>query len=174
MLIMKYLSDESTALMDFPRFDDSDDSLLLWHCGSAPVEMAGKNGVSCDPHFRGAFEDKGEFADLAPVTDMVFKDSDITVFRLSGEGDKFYYFTGRTFNGKKKSWVGSRGWVKDLKFYNEKIKVIDLVNTIFLNSIHHHFPIVLKDISKYLKEFAYWMDLKKIKRIDYDDSMDVY
>jgi hypothetical protein len=174
MLVMKYISGEPTALMDFPRFDDSDDSLLLWHCGSAPVEMAGKRGVSCDPHFRGAFEDKGEFADLAPVTDMVFKESDITVFRLSGEGDEFYYFTGRTFDGGKKSWVGSRGWVKDLKFYNEKIKVIDLVNTIFLNSIHHHFPIVLKDISKYLKEFAYWMDLKKIARIDYDDSMDVY
>ncbi len=174
MLIMKYLSGEATALMDFPKFDDTDDSLLLWHCGSAPVEMSDQEGVSCDQHFRGAFEDKGEFADLAPVTDMVFKESDITVFRLSGEGDEFYYFTGKTFNDGKKSWVGSRGWVKNLRLYNEKIKVIDLVNTILLNSIHHHFPIVLKDISKYLKEFAYWMDLKKISRIDYDDSMDVY
>jgi len=173
MLILNILSGKPSAVMDFPVFDDEDDSILMWHCGSAPFEMADSRGVICRNHYRAEFAEKPEFRDLGPITDIIYLNSDITIFRLTGESEYFYYFTGKTFNEGKKSWNGSRGWVGNLKLYDKPIKAIDLVNTILLNSIQHHFPIVLKDIGKYIKEFAYWLGLKKVKRIDYEDGLDI-
>jgi len=69
------------------------------------------------------------------------------------------------------SWYGNRGWIKDLKLYGRPINAIDLINTILLNNIQHHYPVVLKDVSKYIDEFAYWLGLKKIKRLDYEDFL---
>ncbi len=168
-LILKLLSGKVTAVSDMPAFDDEDNSLLLWHCGSAPFEMANSNGVILRKVYRSEFAKGTEFENLGPITDVIYQKSDITVFRLTGESDKYYYFTGKSFNDKKKSWYGNRGWVNKLRLYNKPINAIDLINTILVNGVQHHYPVVLKDVWKYIEEFAYWLDLKKIKRIDYED-----
>ena len=46
---------------------------------------------------------------------------------------------------------------------------MDLANTILCNGLAHHFPMVMEDAGKYLEEFAYWMGLEKIERLDYRD-----
>ncbi len=155
--------------MDLPKFDEKDESLLLWHCGSAPFEMANERGVICEKHY---FADYAEsVANCGPITDLIFKKGDVTVFRLCGEGDKFYYVTGRFFDEDKKSFSGSRGWVKDLKLYGEPIKAWDLANTLLVNGLPHHFPMVMQHVGPYLEEFAYWAGLKKIRRLDYRDYL---
>ena len=169
MLILKILSEESPALMDLPAFDDKDDSLLLWHCGPAPFEMAGERGIICRNHYRADFAVEPEFENLGPVADMIFPKSVMTVFRLTGESDYYYYLTGKIFNKEKKSWDGFRGWINDLKLYCNQISAIDFMNTIFENNIPHHFAIVLKDVGKYIEEFTCWIDLKKVRRFDYKD-----
>ena len=171
MLILKILSGKPPAVMDFPAFDEEDNSILIWHCGSAPFEMSNQRGVICREHYRASYAEEPVFKEMGPVTDIIYPESDITIFRLTGESDFFYYFVGKTFSEGKKSWDGSRGWVNKLKLYEEPINVIDLVNTILLNNIQHHFPIVLKDVGKYIEEFAYWLDLKKIRRMDYKDYL---
>lgn len=169
MLVLRNLTNQVVALMDLARFDESDDSLLLWHCGSAPFEMANERGVICEKHY---FADYAEsIKNCGPVTDLIFRKGDVTVFRLLGEGDKFYYFTGKFYDPEKKSYHGSRGWVNDLKLYNEPVKTWDLANTLLTNGLSHHFPMVLQNISPYLEEFAYWAGLKKIKRFDYRDYL---
>jgi L-fucose isomerase-like protein len=50
MLVLRGLSRQPVAVMDLPAFDDEDQSVLLWHCGSAPFEMADRGGVTCAPH----------------------------------------------------------------------------------------------------------------------------
>jgi len=170
-LILKELSGKATLVSDMAAFDEKDESLLLWHCGSAPMEMANSNGVCCRNVYRCEFARGTELEDLGPITDITYPESDVTVFRLTGESDVFYYFTGRTFDGKKESWYGNRGWLGELKLYRDPVKVIDLMNTIFLNSIQHHYPMVLQNISDYIEEFAYWLDLKKIKKIKYERFM---
>ena len=102
---------------------------------------------------------------------MVFKAGDATAFRFTKEGAYFYYFTGKMSGENKPSWDGSRGWVHGLKLYGKPIKVIDLVDTILTNGLAHHFPLVLKDVGKYIEEFAYWLDLKKIERREYKDFL---
>ena len=169
MLVLQKLTGVPVALMDLAKFDEKDQSLLLWHCGSAPFEMANERGVTCEKHY---FADYAESVkNCGPITDMVFKKSDVTIFRLSGEGDKFYYVTGKFFDPEKKSFSGSRGWVNELKFYDEPIGAWDLANTFLTNGLPHHFPIVLQNVGAYLEEFAYWTELKKVRRYDYRDYL---
>ncbi len=169
MLVLRYITQDIVALMDLSRFDDTDDSLMLWHCGSAPIEMANDRGVILEKHY---FADYAESVkNCGPITDIIFKEGDVTVFRLVKESGHFYYFTGRFFDEDKPSFHGSRGWVNDLKLYNEPIKSMDLANTLLVNGLPHHFPMVMGHIGKYLEEFAYWLDLKKIIRKDYQDYL---
>jgi len=170
-LILNMVSGIPATVSDLPAFDDEDNSILLWHCGSAPFEMAGSCGIVCRSVYRSDFAKGTEFDNLGPITDMIYPECDMTIFRLTGESDYYYYFTGKGFDEDKDSWFGSRGWVKDLKLYGKSINVIDLINTILLNNIQHHYPVVLKDVGRYIDEFAYWLDLKKIKRIEYEDFL---
>ena len=171
MLVLATLSGEPTAVMDMPGFGVESDSLLLWHCGSAPFEMANQAGVACRHHYRSEFADEPEFEKLGPVTDLIYKPGDVTVFRLTGESDRFYYFTGRTTDNGKPSWYGSRGWITDLKLYGKPIGVMDLLNTLLASGVQHHYPMVLKDVGKYLEEFAYWLGLERVKPITYQDYL---
>lgn len=171
MLILQTLTSEPAAVMDLPAFDIEDDSLLLWHCGSAPFDMADKAGVRCCYHYRAAFDDKTGDDQDGPVTDMVFAPGPVTVFRLTGEADRFYYFTGELFKTDKASWDGSRGWVRSLRMYGDPISSIDIMNTILTGGLQHHFPLVLKDVSEELEECAAWLGLNREPRIPYTDFL---
>jgi hypothetical protein len=87
------------------------------------------------------------------------------------ERHSFYCFTGRFAEDRKKSFNGSRGWVKDLKLYREPVKVLDLMNTIMTRAWAHHYPMVLKDVSAPLEELAYWLDLKRVRKAEYRDYL---
>jgi len=171
MLILRYLSNLPTAVMDLHAFDDEDESVLMGHCGAAPFEMANKCGVACRIHYRAEFSDQAELDGLAPTTDLVFPETEMTVFRLTRESDRFFYFTGRGFDEKKKSYDGSRGWITDLRLYGRQISAIDLVNTVLDNHLQHHFPLILQDVSSYIEEFASWLGLKKIEKREYKDYL---
>ena len=169
MLILKDLSRQPVAVMDLPAFDDADQSVLLWHCGSAPFEMADQRGVTCTPHYRAAFVKDAEGDCYGPVTDMVYPQTDVTVFRLTGESERFYYFTGTTIDAEKDSWDGSRGWLGKLKLYDQPIRAIDLINTILVSGLQHHYPLTFSDVSAELEELAGWLGLKRVARVDYTD-----
>ncbi|MCE5328928.1 hypothetical protein LLG07_01125 [bacterium] len=169
MMVLKSLTNKPVATMDLPKFDEKDDSLLLWHCGSAPKEMANSRGCICDKHYFAEYDES--IKNCAPTTDIIFKKSEVTVFRFFDEGEKFYYFTGRFFDENKKAFNGSRGWVNDLKLYNEPIRVMDLANTMILNGLPHHYPMVMENVSSYLEEMAYWLGLKKTKKLPYADYL---
>jgi L-fucose isomerase-like protein len=170
MYLLYLLSlEKPVSIMDLPAFDEKDNSILLWHCGMAPFEMASRNNISCCNHYRAYFAKDEVFKELGPIVDMSFLKGDTTVFRLIGEGNYYYYFTGKIFNENKKAWDGSHGWINDLKLFRKPINAIDLMNTILLNDIPHHYPFVLSNLEKYIEEFAYWANLKKVKRLDYED-----
>ena len=173
MLILKLLSDQTTVLMDLPRFDAADNSLMIWHCGTAPFDMANDRGVLLERHYFADYSDDPGMKDCGPIVDVVFKPGDMTVFRVVGEADSFYYFTGTFFEEGKKTYSGSRGWVKNLKLYREPVKVLDLMNTIMTRAWTHHYPMVMKDVSAPLEELAYWLDLKRVKKAEYRDYLSV-
>ena len=169
MIVLRSLTNKPVAVMDLPKFDEKDESLLLWHCGSAPKEMANGRGCVCDRHYFAEYDET--LKNCAPITDIIFKKSPVTVFRFFDEGQGFYYFTGRFFDEDKKAFNGSRGWVNDLKLYNEPIKVMDLANTMILNGLPHHYPMVMENVGIYLEEMAYWLGLNKVRKMPYADYL---
>jgi hypothetical protein len=173
MLVLKLLSNQTTVLMDLARFDTTDDSVLIWHCGTGPFDMANGKGVLLDRHYFADYTDNPALRDCGPAVNITFKPGEMTVFRLTGEADSFYYFTGRFSDDPKKTFNGSRGWAKDLKLYREPVKALDLMNTIMTRAWTHHYPMVLKDVSAYLEEFAYWTDLKRVQKAEYKDYLAV-
>ena len=171
MLALQAMGAPSTAVMDLPLFDPDDDTLLLWHCGCAPFDMADANGVRCLPHYRAQFDDKtGDDRD-GPVTDLTFTPGPVTVFRFSGNGDRFFAFGGNIFETDKPSWEGSRGWVRDLTMYGRPISAGDLMNTILTGGLPHHFPMVLRDLSESVEEMAAWLGLRRAPRLPYADGL---
>jgi len=169
MIVLSSLTKKPVAVMDLPKFDEKDDSLLLWHCGSAPKEMANSRGCICDRHYFAEYDES--IKNCAPITDIIFKKSDVTVFRFFDDGKGFYYFTGKFFNEDKKSFNGSRGWVGELKLYQEPVKVMDLANTMILNGLPHHYPIVMENAGIYLEEIGYWLGLNKTRKMVYEDYL---
>lgn len=173
MLFLKAVTGSATVTMDLSKFDVSDNSLMLWHCGTSPFDMANKNGVKLERHYFADYTSNEKLKDAGPITDVLFRESDVTVFRYTGDGDHFYYFTGRTFDEGKKTFSGSRGWVRGLKLYDESVEVLDLMNTMLVNGLPHHYPMVMMDVGKYIEEYAYWTGLKKIDKIKYKDYLSV-
>ena len=171
MLALHYLTGTSTVLMDMSRFDRSDNTLMMWHCGTSPFDMADGRGVRLDRHYFADYTKDARLKDAGPITDVVFRPSDMTVFRLIGEADSFYYFTGKTLKNGKKSFDGSRGWVSDLKLYDEPIEVLDLINTMLVQGLPHHYPMVLENAGGLIEELAFWFGLRKITRLPYRDYM---
>ena len=171
MLALHYLTGSPTVLMDLSRFDMQDNTLMMWHCGTSPFDMADGSGVRLDRHYFADYTKDDRLKDAGPITDVVFRPSDMTVFRLIGEADSFYYFTGKTLEHGKKSFDGSRGWVSNLKLYDEPIEVLDLINTMLVQGLPHHYPMVLENTGGLIEELAFWLGLKKISRMPYRDYM---
>jgi L-fucose isomerase-like protein len=171
MLLLHYLTGKSTVVMDLPSFDTGDNTLQLWHCGTSPFDMADAGGVKLEHHYFADYTSDERLKDVGPVTDVIFRQADVTVFRITGESDCFYYFTGRTFNEGKKTFNGSRGWVRDLHFNGEPVEVLDLVNTMLVNGLPHHYPVVLEDVGGCLEELAYWLELKRVRKVPYRDYL---
>ena len=171
MLALHYLSGSTTVLMDMSRFDMQDNTLMMWHCGTSPFDMADGRGVQLDRHYFADYTKDERLKDAGPITDVVFKPSDVTVFRLIGEADSFYYFTGKIVGDAKKTFAGSRGWVSDLKLYDEPIEVLDLINTMLVQGLPHHYPMVLKNTGGLIEELAFWLGLQKIPVVPYRDYM---
>ena len=172
MLLLKYLSDDASMLMDFSGFDENDETVLMWHCGPASKRYAGKNGFTLGVNYHGLPHEKGkELNCCGIVRDMVFKPGHVTIARITGECDKFFLAEGDFIDYEKKSFFGSRGWMGNLKFDREKISVRDFVNTILVQRFQHHYPIVNGDLTKEIKELAAWLNMRFVKKVSYQEYM---
>lgn len=176
MLALKYIAGgEVPTLMDLSAFDESDNSILLWHCGPAASQYCEKSGYRLGCNYSGMAHEpgKGVTARCGVVRDMVFDDNPFSVMRLTGECDKYFQMGGRFAFHDKPSFHGSRGWCTDLSLNGEAVSAKDLINTILCSGFQHHFPVVLGDYADEIQEFAAWCGLKSLKKIPYADYLQV-
>jgi hypothetical protein len=146
---------------------------MLWHCGTSPFAMANKEGVLLERHYFADYTDDPGLTDCGPTTDIAFRESDLTVFWICRDADYFYYFTGHSMDSDKKAFRGSRGLVDDLKLYKEPVQVLDLMNTLLVQSWAHHYPMVMWDVGSYLEEIAFWLKLKRVPKDPYTEYLSV-
>ncbi|MFB0920257.1 MAG: hypothetical protein QMB62_05180 [Oscillospiraceae bacterium] len=174
MLLLKYLSEDITTLMDMSAFDKKDDTVLMWHCGPASRRFCEKKGFEYGLNYSGTAHEPGEkeVSGTGVVRDMVFDPGDITIARLTGEIDTMFLATGSIIDTDKPSFCGSRGWVGKLEINRKPVSAIDFLNTVLVSRFQHHFPIVRGDFSKEVLEAMAWLKLKKVEISPYQDYLE--
>lgn len=174
MLLLHYLSEDVTMLMDLSAMDADDDSVLMWHCGPASKRFCKTGGYRYSLNYSGK-DHMGADLDHAVgtgiVRDMVFDQGTATIARLTGEMDQMFLATGSFLDGKKASYCGSRGWLGDLRLNREPISAIDFFNTIMVRGFQHHFPIVMGDYSEEVCEVMAWLGLKAVRKAAYENYL---
>lgn len=171
MVALQDISEESTALMDFAAFDQSDDSVMLWHCGPATKKFCEKNGYTLDENYSGMEHPKGKIVGTPVVRNMVFDPNKVTVFRFSGDMVGYLNLTGEFMGDVKDSNIGSRGWMNNLKLNNKPIKSLDFTNTILSSGFEHHYPVCLGDYGEVITEMNKWLGIKPVREIKYENYL---
>ena len=71
MLALKYITDDVTMLMDMTKFDESDDSVLMWHCGPAAARFGKTYCLGCNYSGKAHIEGQPPLG-IGVARDMVF------------------------------------------------------------------------------------------------------
>ena len=167
MLVLNAMSGNRATINDLVSIDQEDESFNFWHCGVAPACWANKNGVTWDQHFNiGEYKENGEWDGKGVVADLTFKPGPITVFRMDNNFDDLLIMKGEVM-ADKDSFYGSSGWVKNLQINGNKLSTKDLINTLIVNHVDHHFPTVYGDFTDELMEFANWKSMSVLNEISY-------
>ena len=167
MLIFRGLNGEAPSLSDLVALDESDQSINLWHCGVAPTCWANARGVNWDAHFNiGNYDEQQQWQGRGVVADMQFKPGPVTICTMDNNFDNLFVLTGSVM-ADKPGYEGSSGWVNNLKMHGNDIRIKDLINTISVNRLNHHYPTAYGDLAYELFEFANWKRMNILDAIPY-------
>lgn len=171
MLIFRGLSGEAPSLSDLVALDEADQSINLWHCGVAPTCWANARGVNWDAHFNiGNYDDQRQWHGRGVVADMQFKPGPVTICTMDNDFDNLFVLAGDVM-ADKPGYEGSSGWVNHLKMHGQAISVRDLINTISVSRLNHHYPTAYGDLTYELLEFANWKRMNILNAILYAPYM---
>lgn len=165
MLAMNAMNGGKAALNDLVAFDEKDSTLNLWHCGVAPASWADAGGVRWDNHFNiGRY--RGELWEGdGVVAAMQFKPGAVTVASLNNDFDNLFLLTGEVT--AKRGYAGSSGWVANLRLNGEPVSLPELMNTIVVERVNHHYPSARGDLTNELNEFAGWTGIRVLEAVPY-------
>ncbi len=170
MLILRYIAKCPSLIFDISHIDMKDDSVLFWHCGIG--SKCYSQNVWMEKHFNpGPFDPQKGWLTMAPVASMVLDKMPATVMRLTDNGRGIFFFRGEFTGDSKPSFDGSRGWLHSMALGEQKLSVLDLINTIMTYGLEHHFCVVKGNWEEELFELSYWLDLKILKVLPYKDYM---
>jgi L-fucose isomerase-like protein len=164
MLALNAMNGGKAALCDLVAFDETDRSLNLWHCGVAPASWAGPGGLTWENHFNIGKYDDCRWCGDGVVADLRFKSGPVTVSNLRNDFEELFVLSGRSL-GDKPGFSGSGGWVGDLRLNGEETGVEDLMNTIVVGRVNHHYSAARGDLTDELNEFAAWTGLRVVDKI---------
>ncbi len=170
MLILNSLNGKKSSLNDLVALDEDDDSINMWHCGVAPASCADDNGICWDQHFNIGSYEGDKWNGNGVVGSMNFKPGNVTICRMDNNFSNLFIITGNIMKNKR-GYYGSSGWINNLKLNGENISLLDLLNTIVINDIEHHYPMTYGDLTNELMEFSSWMNMDIIERIPYKPYM---
>lgn len=167
-MILKDLSGNEPMLMDMSKFDESDQTVLMWHCGSAPGRYADHAGCSLAGHYKPGSHVTGEDdIKVVGVNDMYYGSRPVTVARLTNDYKNMMLFSGEFVEKADRSFDGSRGWIGNITVDSEKLPVRDLVSSVVSQGYQHHYPIVEGAVENELREVMAWLDILPMEFLSY-------
>lgn len=171
MLALRHLAGAPAMLLDLVDLDEADQTVQLWHCGVGCKSLAYRGQVKFNTHFNPTLIPGKGPVPAAPVAEMVLAPRQATVARFTGDGDSFFLFTGAFDRPEKGGFDGSRGWLGLLRMEGRPISVRDLVNSIMIHNVPHHYALVLDNVADPLREMAGWLGLRAQQREAYRDYL---
>ncbi len=166
MLIFNAMNRNISTLKDLVALDEEDTSINLWHCGVAPKCWANEKGLRWDAHFNIGEYINDEWRGEGVIADLAFKEGRLTVCTMDNSFNNLFIMTGDVMVNKK-GYSGGSGWVNNLEINGKKISIRELINTISVNRVNHHYPVAFGDLTDELNEFANWIGLNILDPVPY-------
>ena len=164
MILLNALNGDRASLNDMVALDEADNSLNLWHCGVAPGCWADGCGVAWDNHFNIGHYEGREWKGRGVVADMHFRPGDVTLAAMDTDFRNLLVITGRIMEDKP-GYAGSSGWVNELKVGGREVTIPDLIQTISIGRVNHHYPSALGHLEGELREFAFWTGMEILEAV---------
>ncbi len=159
MLLLHWMTaGETVTLMDLASVDPEDDTILLWHCGPTAPSLADAHGARMQPLW--LFDGQAD-TPIGLHNDLVLRAGQATVLGLTPDFESMLVLTG-DIDPRKPSYTGSRGWMKNLLLNGQKVKAVDLVQSLMLSGYQHHYPLAYGSLSDAALELAAWLDIQAI------------
>jgi L-fucose isomerase-like protein len=167
MLILNAINGSVAALNDMVSLDESDQSINLWHCGVAARCWADKSGLCWDTHFNIGTYENGKWRGEGVVAHLQMKPGPITICSMDNSFDNLFVLTGEIM-ADKKGYNGGSGWVNNIMMGKRHVTIKELINTISVQKINHHYPTAFGHIEPEIREFASWKGLKTAEPVAYE------
>lgn len=161
MYILNCLNGSQSTLMDMVAYDERDDSVLMWHCGPSAKRWACDGGLC----YR-----RDSITKLGTVNDFNLKPGGVTVLQLTDDCRQGLVFTGRIL-GTKPAHDGCRGWIGDLARGKRSLSALDLVNTVMVKGLPHHYALGEGLFWPEIMEIFSWLGIKLIESAEYEEYM---
>lgn len=172
MMILRSLSGQQPMLMDMSKFDESDQTVLMWHCGSAPNRYADSKGTVLEGHYKpGSHVTCMDDIKVVGVNNMYYGERPVTVARLTNDYKNMMLFSGNFVEKSDRSYDGSRGWIGNITLDGQPLEVKKLVNTVLSQGYQHHYPIVEGNVEKQLREVMAWLNIEPLEYLEYKDYL---
>ncbi len=165
MLTMNEINAKKSLLLDMNDLDLERDAVLMWHCGGSPLSFADDHGVIWKNH--STLGRKSTNPPMGAVADYRFKPQTATIMRLGDNGNKLFIVDADIIESPHSGFDGTRGWLSNFRFDQKALSLADLVNTIMVEGIEHHFILGTGNHSEAFHEFAAWLNIKVTKPIFY-------
>ena len=171
MMMLKAMAggEAMPMLMDLSDLDFTDESALFWHCGSAPSQFADSKGVSLSCHFKPGTPNAGVGNPIGTVKDMYFRSGPATVARFTWEYERMLLLTGEFFDKpKNRGFDGSRAWMNKLCLAGKETNALDLMNTLLVARLQHHYAIISGNYQNEVMEAMAWLDIAPVEKVKYE------
>ncbi len=170
MLLLNEVSGDQSMLLDMNDLDFERQAVLMWHCGGSPLHFAGEAGVSWKNHSTLGRKVPGSVP-MGAVADFVFRPQEVTITRLGADGEELLVLEARVIDSPHLGYDGSRGWLSEFRLDHQDISLADLVNTIMVEGIEHHFVLGSGHHAGALSEIAAWTEIRSIACVSYRDHL---
>ena len=143
--ILNQMNNNPSLLVDIVDVDKSDNSLVFWHCGLAPISMAKEGTAKSGIHSN---------RKKPLLHDFSLKEGEITIFRVSKARGKLQFFVmkGQVLD-RPNSFSGTSGVI------NLGEDSTDKLERMFKGGLEHHVAFTYGDISDKLIHFGQQMNI---------------
>lgn len=169
MLMMNAISQDKSMLLDINDVDEERNAMLMWHCGGSPLNFANHKGVRWTNHT--TLGRKSDDPPMGAVADLEFAEQDGTIFRLADDGKQMFVVDASIIDSPHKGFDGSRGWLSNFKMAGEDVSLGDVVNTIMVEGIEHHFILAKGHHEAVVQEVAAWLGINIINVQEYKNYL---